>query len=161
MIPRHVQITLALLLVAVVGIGLYLYRLQRKTEEEMRRLSDVRSAAPPAIGPQGKITLAIPQVDGSIIYVKSNSISSMNVTGTTDRSATIYTKASIYRVDGIAVTTLDGGATLRMDVVDYASGGLLNDEVGFTVLSSKTSDLRFSNRWPRGLVVEARVPSTL
>lgn len=59
MIARHVQITLALLLVAVVGIGLYMYRLERKTEEEMRRASDIRSVAPPVNGPTGKITLAI------------------------------------------------------------------------------------------------------
>jgi hypothetical protein len=59
LIARHVQITLALLLVAVVGIGLYMYRLERKTEEEMRRASDIRSVAPPVNGPTGKITLAI------------------------------------------------------------------------------------------------------
>ena len=59
MIARHVQITLALLLVAIVAIGLYLYRLQRRTEEEMRRASDMRSVAPPVIGPTGRITLAI------------------------------------------------------------------------------------------------------
>ncbi|MFZ5854973.1 MAG: S8 family serine peptidase [Chloroflexota bacterium] len=96
--------------------------------------------------PQGKITLAIPQADGSIVYVKSNSISSMKVTGTTDKTATIYTKASVYRVDGGVVTTLDGGATLRLDVLDKAGGTTL-DEVGFTVLSSKTSTLFYSNRW--------------
>jgi sporulation and spore germination protein len=59
LIARHVQITLALLLIAVVGIGLYLYRLERKTEEETRRASDMRSVAPPVNGPMGKITLAI------------------------------------------------------------------------------------------------------
>jgi hypothetical protein len=96
--------------------------------------------------PQGKITLAIPQSDGSIIYVKSNSISSMSVTGTTTKNATIYTKAAIYQVSGTTVTTLDGGATLRMDVIDVP-GGPTGDEVGFTVLSSKTSTMRFSNRW--------------
>jgi len=59
LIARHVQITLALLLVAIVAIGLYLYRLQRNTEEEMRRASDMRSVAPPVTGPKGRITLAI------------------------------------------------------------------------------------------------------
>jgi len=96
--------------------------------------------------PQGKITLAIPQTDGSIVYVKSNSISSMKVTVATDKTATIYTKASIYRVNGGVVTTLDGGATLRMDVFDNVASTTL-DEVGFTVLSSKTSTLAYSNRW--------------
>jgi hypothetical protein len=59
LIARHVQITLALLLVAIVTIGLYLYRLQRNTEEEMRRASDMRSVSPLLAGPKGRITLAI------------------------------------------------------------------------------------------------------
>jgi hypothetical protein len=96
--------------------------------------------------PQGKITLAVPQLDGSIWYVQSNSISSMNVTGTTDKSSTIYTKASIYSVKNGVTTTIDGGSTLRLDVFDKG-GSTSGDEVGFTVLSSKGSTLFYSNRW--------------
>jgi len=59
LIARHVQITLTLLLVAIIVIGLYLYRLQRKTEEEMRHASDIRSVAPPITGRTSPITLAI------------------------------------------------------------------------------------------------------
>jgi len=95
---------------------------------------------------QGKAALAIPQADGSIVYVKSNSISSMKVTGATDKTSTIYTKASIYRVDDGTVATIEGNVTLRVDVVDVA-GGSTGDEVGFTVLSSKSSELFYSNRW--------------
>jgi hypothetical protein len=42
------------------------------------------------------------------------------------------------------ITTIDGGATLRMDVADNATDP---DQVGFTVLSSKTSELFYSNNW--------------
>ena len=96
--------------------------------------------------PQGKITLSIQQSDG-VIWVKSNSITSMSVTGTNDKNATIYTKATIYKVlnDGSTVT-IDGNVTLRMDIVEYQSG-TLTDRVGFTVLSSKTSELYYSNNW--------------
>jgi hypothetical protein len=59
MIQRHVQITLALLFVAVISIGMYLYRLQRK-EEHMRRAMDARPIIPPVTGEKTRITLAIP-----------------------------------------------------------------------------------------------------
>ncbi len=59
MIPRHVQITLALLLIAVVGIGLYMYRLERSTEETIRRASEAPSVIPPPTGPIATVTLAI------------------------------------------------------------------------------------------------------
>jgi len=42
------------------------------------------------------------------------------------------------------VTSIDGGVTLRLDAEDFASG---SDKIGFTVLSSKTSDLYYSNNW--------------
>ena len=100
--------------------------------------------------PQGKITLAIPQADGSVISITSNSISSINITGTTDKSATVYTKASISKVlaDG-SVVTIDGNVTLRMDMVEYVNPAM-KDQVGFTVLSTKDSSVYYSNNW--GLV---------
>ena len=57
---------------------------------------------------KGKITLYVPQADGSIILVKSNCISSMKVTGTTTKTSTIYAKASISRLAGRAVTAIKG-----------------------------------------------------
>ena len=87
---------------------------------------------------QGKIHLAIPQSDGSVVYVASNAISSMAVKGST---STIYTKASVYRVSGGVTTTLSGGATLRLDADSVAK------TIGFTVLDSKTSQLYYSNNW--------------
>jgi hypothetical protein len=56
----------------------------------------------------------------------------------------VYTKASIYKVDGSGATAIDGNVTLRMDVYD---GGGSGDMIGFTVLSSKDSTLYYSNNW--------------
>jgi len=96
--------------------------------------------------PQGKICLTIEQSDGSTIYINSNSISSIAVTGTTNnKDATVYTKASAYRIDGLGnITTLDGGITLRMDAHD---GGASADTIGFTLLSGKDSTMYYPNDW--------------
>jgi hypothetical protein len=101
--------------------------------------------------PQGKITLELPQADGSIVYIRSNSISSMQmVSNTNPKKMTIYTKASISRLltNGTTVT-IDGGSTLRMDIEDItvSPDNPLADKVGFTVLSSKDSQLFYSNQW--------------
>jgi hypothetical protein len=93
--------------------------------------------------PQGQILISIPQSDGSTIIIKSNAINSVAVTAST---ATVYTKASIYRVSSTGVVqSIDGNATLRMDITNgnQASGS----QVGFTVLSSKDSSLYYSNDW--------------
>ena len=115
--------------------------------------------------PQGQVLLTLPRNDGYTYYVKSNSISSLafsNSSPTTDgglpKDVTIYTKASIYKVNNVtgAAASVDGGVTLR---VDAHEGCLLNstnksacmtasgDKIGFTVLSSKTSSLYYSNNW--------------
>jgi hypothetical protein len=96
--------------------------------------------------PQGKISLAIEQLDGSTIYVKSNSILSIVATGTTnDKDVTVYTKAGISRIDSLGnVTSLGAGVTLRMDAHD---GGASGDTIGFTILSTKDSTMYYSNDW--------------
>jgi hypothetical protein len=92
---------------------------------------------------QGQVLLTIPQADGSVVYVKSNSLSSLAVTrANAGDSAILYAKASVYRVAGEATTSLDGNVTIRVDGVEGAPGAM-----GFTVLSSKDSTLFYSNRW--------------
>jgi hypothetical protein len=99
--------------------------------------------------PQGQIQIIIPQSDGSTIYIKSNSITSVAIDATT-KTATAYTKASIYRVLANGQTvSIQGNVSLRMDVKD---GGMTNgvpnpDEIGFTVISSQNSELFYSNNW--------------
>ena len=59
------------------------------------------------------------------------------------KTATIYTKASVYKVlNDSSIVTLDGNVTLRVDVSDGVP-----DKVGFTLLSTKDSKLLYSNRW--------------
>jgi len=105
--------------------------------------------------PQGQVQLILPRSDGTY-YVKSNSITSLAfgpANGTQPpKDVTIYTKASVYKVVGSTLVSVDGNVTLRVDAHEgcttspncSASNG---DTVGFTVLSSKTGNLYYSNNW--------------
>ena len=98
--------------------------------------------------PQGQIFLTL-DLGGYRYYVKSNSITSVACTKSANpcRDLTIYTKASIYRVNGLGITTsIDGNVTLRVDLHD-AGDTSTGDTIGFTVLSSKNSTLYYSNNW--------------
>jgi hypothetical protein len=99
--------------------------------------------------PQGQIQLILQRADGTY-YIKSNSISSLafsnpDPTTKVNRDVTIYTKASIYKVTGTTLTSVDGNVTLRLDAHDGGTAG--GDTIGFTVLSSKDSSLYYSNNW--------------
>ena len=61
-----------------------------------------------------------------------------------NRVVTVYSKACIYLVTDSGNTSVDGNVTLRMDAHD---GGQSGDTVGFTILSSKTGALYYSNNW--------------
>jgi len=65
------------------------------------------------------------------------------VTSSSPKSATIYTKASIYTDLNGTTTGIDGNVTLRVDGLDSSSG----DSIGITVLSTKDSTLYYSNNW--------------
>jgi hypothetical protein len=97
--------------------------------------------------PQGQIRLLL-DLGGYRYYIKSNAISSIACTSPDASECsdlTIYTKASIFRIDGLGQTTsIDGNVTLRVDAHD---GGSTGDTIGFTVLSSKKSTLYYSNNW--------------
>jgi MBG domain-containing protein/Big-like domain-containing protein len=104
--------------------------------------------------PQGQIQLVLERADGTY-YVKSNSITSVAFAGSTipANDMTVYTKASIYRVGaGGALTSIDGGVTLRMDAHEGCTtspncSSSNGDTIGFTVLSGKDSSLYYSNNW--------------
>lgn len=59
MIPRNVQITLTLLLVAILGSGIYILLLHRNSEEGLRRGSDQRPVAAPVAGAEETLKLTI------------------------------------------------------------------------------------------------------
>jgi hypothetical protein len=103
--------------------------------------------------PQGQVELIL-QRTGGVYYIKSNSITSVAFSGTNNKDVTVYTKASIYKIDSSGVlTSIDGGVTLRMDAHDGGTTG--DDTIGFTVLSSKNSALYYSNNWVYDSVTKA------
>jgi hypothetical protein len=110
--------------------------------------------------PQGQIQVILQRADGTY-YIKSNSITSLafsNLLATNSnlpKDVTIYTKASIYKVNpGGGTTSVDGNVSLRLDGHEGCSTspsctatGDGGDKIGFTVLSSKDSSLYYSNNW--------------
>lgn len=89
---------------------------------------------------KGQVVLVLPGPDGSMYYVKSNSITSVAVTFPT---TVALLKASVWQVlaDGSTVS-IEGGVSLRVELVDGAP-----DRAAFTVTSAKTSALFYSNWW--------------
>jgi hemin uptake protein HemP len=106
--------------------------------------------------PQGQIQLILQRTDGTY-YVKSNSLTSLgfsNLTSNGYKDATVYTKASIYKVNPSGGTTsVDGNVTLRVDAHEGCTNNPTGcspsdgDMIGFSVLSSKNSALYYSNNW--------------
>ena len=68
MIPRHVQIALILLFVAVVGMGFYARRLMRQAEQPAAKAADTRPIAPPVAGPAGQATLLVADDSDGILH---------------------------------------------------------------------------------------------
>lgn len=92
--------------------------------------------------PKGQTVVVIPAADGGFYVIKSNSINSV-IVGTTITS--VNTKASVSLVGGTCVEgtcAIEGGVSLRLDVTN-ANQSL----VGYTVQSTKTSTLLYSNNW--------------
>ncbi len=68
MIPRHVQITLALLLVAVFGMGFYALHLRHEAELNLERIQDSRPVAPPVAGPPITVALFIADDNAAVLH---------------------------------------------------------------------------------------------
>jgi len=66
MIPRHVQIAGAVLLLAMFGAGFYILRLKARAERSAAA-SDVRALAPPVAGPQERVELYIAYDEDGVI----------------------------------------------------------------------------------------------
>src|SRR5690242_3277313 len=67
MIPRSLQITALLLLIAVFGMGAYVLRTKRKSEQIVTRVNDERPVTPPVSGPTSHVTLFVAYDDEGII----------------------------------------------------------------------------------------------
>ncbi|MGH9492189.1 MAG: GerMN domain-containing protein [Terriglobales bacterium] len=59
MIPRHAQITIALLLIGSCVLAFYVLNEKRKAEEQQRRVADTRPVAPPVAGTPQRVVLVI------------------------------------------------------------------------------------------------------
>ena len=68
MIPRHVRIALALLLVIVFALGFYALRLKKRME--IVQTADTRPVAPPVSGPPEKIKLFIAYDDEGVVRAR-------------------------------------------------------------------------------------------
>lgn len=66
MIPRNVQITLVLLLGAILGSGIYILQLHQRTEENLRRASDLRPVSPQMAGNASEVKLTIAYDDDGV-----------------------------------------------------------------------------------------------
>ena len=74
MIPRNVQITLILLLCAIFGSGIYILRLDRRTQDNLRRASDRRPIAPQVAGDSVPIKLTIAYDDDGVFRSRDASV---------------------------------------------------------------------------------------
>lgn len=68
MIPRHFQITLALLLVAVFAMGFYALHLRHEAELNLQRTQDSRPVAPPITGPPTTVALFVADDRDVVLY---------------------------------------------------------------------------------------------
>jgi hypothetical protein len=73
-IPRNVQITLVLLLVAIVGSGIYILRLRRGTAENLRRASDLRPMGPGVVGSRALVKLSVAYDDDGVFRSRDISV---------------------------------------------------------------------------------------
>ncbi|HVZ16044.1 MAG TPA: GerMN domain-containing protein [Terriglobales bacterium] len=63
MIPRNLVITIVILLVALLGMGLYGWHLRRQAIELLKTSADTKPVAPPPSGSTEQITIFIPDDD--------------------------------------------------------------------------------------------------
>jgi hypothetical protein len=70
MIPRHLQIAMAVLFVAVLVLGFYVRHMRGRVKEAVRAV-DSRPLAPPAAGPTEQVTLYVAYDDPGVLQAES------------------------------------------------------------------------------------------
>ena len=68
MIPRHLLIALALLLIAIFGMGFYALHLRSVAETHQQRLQDLRPVPPPVAGPAQRVTLFVADDSDGLLH---------------------------------------------------------------------------------------------
>jgi len=69
-IPRYLQITMALLFVAVLVLGFYVRHMRGRVKEAVR-VVDGRPLAPPAAGPTEQVTLYVASDDPGVLHAET------------------------------------------------------------------------------------------
>lgn len=70
MIPRHLIIGLAILLLAVMGMSIYALRMRKRVAAEPAVASDTRPVAPPVTGPTEQVTLFVAYDDDGTLHAQ-------------------------------------------------------------------------------------------
>lgn len=74
MIPRHLLIAMAVLLVAVLGLSVYAWHVRRSVASTPVASSDTRPLAPPIAGPTERVTLYVAHDDDGSLRAESAQI---------------------------------------------------------------------------------------
>jgi hypothetical protein len=73
-IPRHLQITFLMLLVALLAGGTYMYQLKRRDERNAARTAEQKPVTAPVAGPATKVKLAVAYDDDGVIATRESEI---------------------------------------------------------------------------------------
>jgi spore germination protein GerM len=71
LIPRHLQIGMAVLLVVVLIMAFYVRRMRGRVAETGARVADTRPVAPPVAGPTEQVTLYVAYDDAGVLHAQS------------------------------------------------------------------------------------------
>ncbi len=74
MIPRHLMIGMAVLLVAVLGLSIYAWQMRTSAASTPVASTDARSLAPPVAGPTERVTLFVAHDDDGSLRAQSAQI---------------------------------------------------------------------------------------
>jgi hypothetical protein len=74
MIPRHLVIGVAVMLVVVLSMGIYLRHMRRRAGEVQPAAADARPVAPPALGPTENVTLYVADDAAGILRAQAAKI---------------------------------------------------------------------------------------
>jgi hypothetical protein len=73
-IPRHLQITFSMLLLVLLGGGIYMYQLKRRDERNAARTAEQKPVTAPVVGPASKIKLAVAYDDDGVIATRETEV---------------------------------------------------------------------------------------
>jgi hypothetical protein len=73
-IPRHLQITFFMLLLVLLGGGIYMYQLKRRDERNAARTAEQKPVVAPVAGPASRLKLAVAYDDDGVIATRETEV---------------------------------------------------------------------------------------